>query len=88
MFRLWGKTVKNNRVRQDTVIENNREDTRTHKVFDALNEICFQFDLSRPIWLDSNVKEFQRHKKTRFLPDNFIESVDFDYLEISVLEED
>ena len=59
MFRLWAKEVKDNRVIKDTTIENGSSDTRTHKVFQALDEVCAAFDLGRPIWLDSNVSEFQ-----------------------------
>lgn len=88
MFRLWGKLIKDNRILEDAVIENDSTDTRTHKVFDALDSLCQSFDLSRPIWLDANVSEFQRYKKTRFFPDNFMEAVDFDFLEIQILEED
>lgn len=88
MFRLWGKMIKDNRTLRDAVIENGAHDTRTHKVFDALTQLCDRFDLSKPIWLDKNVAEFQRHKKTRFAQDHFIETIDFDFLEIQVLEED
>ena len=88
MFRLWGKLVKDNRVLRDVVIENDKNDTRTHKVFDALDTICYEFDLSKPLWLDANIREFRHHKKTRFLQDHFIEAIDFDYLEIMVLDED
>ena len=88
MFRLWAKELKDNRMLRDTVICNDTDDTRTHKVFDALDEICYEFDLSKPIWLDNTIKEFQRHSKTRFYQDNFVDSVDFDYLEIQIIEED
>ena len=44
-------------------------------------------DLGHPIWLDSNIHAFQRHDKTRFSQDNFVEGIDFDYLEIQVIEE-
>ena len=37
---------------------------------------------------DSNISEFQKVSKTRFYQDNFIETVEFDYLEIQVIEED
>mgnify|MGYP001624868501 CR=1 FL=1 len=70
MFRLWGKMWKHNRLIKDTVIADDSEDTRTHKVFHALEEICYQFDLENPI------------------RDSFIEQIDFDYLEIQVIEED
>lgn len=73
---------------RDTVIEDDRDDTRTHKIFHALDEICYAFDLGKPIWLDSTINEFKRHSKARFYQDNFIEEIPFDYLELQVIEED
>ena len=88
MFRLWAKIFKDNRMQKDTVICNSSDDTRTHKVFQAVDKVCYEFDLGKPIWLDATVAEFKRHAKARFTQDNFIESIDFDYLEIHVIEED
>lgn len=88
MFRLWGKLIKDNRLLRDTVICNNSIDTRTHKIFDALDRICYEFDLGKPIWLDATIAEFKRHDKARFTQDNFVEAIDFDYLEIHIIEED
>ncbi len=87
MFRLWGKEFKDNRMLRDTVICDDSDDTRTHKIFNALEAICYEFDLSKPIWLDATVEEFKRHSKTRFYQDNFMDSIDFDYLEIHGIEE-
>ncbi len=87
MFRLWGKIWQDNRLQKDTTICDDTQDTRTHKIFRALDDICAQFDLGKPIWLDSNIREFQRHSKTRFTQDNFIEQIAFDFLEIQVIEE-
>ena len=71
------------------VICNDKNDmTRTKKVFEAMDEICRAFDLSKPIWLDATILDFKRHDKTRFTQDNFIETIEFDYLEIHVIEED
>ena len=88
MFRLWARTFQNNHMLQDTCIEDGSNDTRTHKVFRALDQVCLQFDLSAPIWLDKTVNEFKRHRKARFTQDNFIDTIEFDYLEIQVIEED
>lgn len=88
MFRLWGKLIKDNKLMKDTVVCNDAADTRTHKILNALDQICYEFDLCRPIWLDSVVTEFQRHSKARFTQDSFVEHIDFDYLEIHVIEED
>ena len=87
MFRLWGKEFKENRLLRDTVICDETTDTRTHKIFNALDAICYEFDLSKPIWLDTTIADFKRHAKARFYQDNFVDSIDFDYLEIAVIEE-
>lgn len=87
MFRLWGKIWKENHLIKDTVICDESDDTRTHKIFHALDAICYEFDLSKPIWLDSNIEEFKKRDKTRFTKDNFVDSIDFDYLEIHIIEE-
>jgi hypothetical protein len=88
MFRLWARTFKNNHMIKDTVICDDTSDTRTHKVFNAVEKVCYEFDLGKPIWLDSNINDFKKHNKTRFTKDSFIEDIDFDFLEIQVIEED
>ncbi len=88
MFRMWGKIWKDNRMVKDTVIcMTDYSMTRTAMVFQSLDDICYQFDLSKPIWLDANIHEFQRIAKTRFSQDNFIEQIEFDFLEIQIIEE-
>lgn len=88
MFRLWGKIFKSNRMLMDTVIcIDDDSTTRTRKIFSALDDICKEFDLSKPIWLDANINEFKRISKTRFTADSFIEHIDFDFLEIQIIEE-
>ncbi len=87
-MRIWAKEFLDNRLIKDMVVTDNSNDTRTHKVFQALDEVCHAFDLGKPIWLDSNISDFQIHAKTRFTKDSFIEEIPFDYLEFHVIEED
>ena len=88
MFRMWGKLIKDNHLLKDiTACRSDYSQSRTQMVFDCLDEICYEFDLSKPIWLDHNIDEFKRHDKTRFYQDNFVDSIDFDYLEIHIIEE-
>ena len=87
MFRIWGKEMKDNRMIRDIVICDETDDTRTHKIFRALDQICYKFDLSVPIWLDATIDEFKRHAKARFYQDSFMDSIEFDYLEIQIIEE-
>lgn len=88
MFRMWAKMWKDTHLLRDIVIENASEENRTKKVFAALDDVCREFDLPKPIWLDTNIREFQRHARTRFHQDNFTETIEFDYLEIRMLDED
>ncbi len=88
MFRLWGKCMKNNHLVRDLVIEDpDYSKSRTRMVLDAVSALCRSFDLAEPIWLDSNIREFQRLSRTRFTQDSFLEPLEFDYLEIRVIEE-
>ncbi|WP_343210192.1 hypothetical protein [Anaerolentibacter hominis] len=89
MFRLWGKIWKDTRLMKDYVVcDDSPKINRTRKVFSAIDSLCYEFDLPKPIWLDKNIAEFQRHDRTRFTQDNFIESIPFDAFEIMVIEED
>ena len=86
MFRLWAKLFKDNHMLRDTVIEIDKEDTFTHKVFEALDNVVMEFDLSKPIWLDKNIADFRKNCRTRFTRDNFMEEIDFDYLDFHIIE--
>ena len=88
MFTFWAKKFIKNRMIGDITITDDSDSTRTAKVVHALSRACREFDLAEPIWLDMNIREFQRHSKTRFNQDNFIEGLDFDYMEIQIIEED
>ncbi len=87
-MRIWFKLIQNNRLLQDLTIEDDSDDSRTHKVFHALEDCCLKMNLSVPIWLDSSIRDFKRFAKARFTSDAFMEEIDFDYLEIHVIEED
>ena len=88
MFRLWAKMIQKGRVIRDTVVTDGSDRRRTAKVLQALSQVCNEFDLPQPIWLESCIRDFKRHAKTRFDQDSFIEPLPCDYLEIQVIEED
>lgn len=86
-MRIWFKIMQDNHLSWDMTVTDESADTRTHKIFHALEQACYEFDLGKPIWLESNVNEFKRHAKTRFRQDSFVEEIDFDFLEMHVIEE-
>lgn len=88
MFKLWARKWKDGHLIEDTVVEDSSDETRTHKVFHCMTEVCYQMDLAEPRWLPLNVKDFQRFARCRFTQDSFDEAIDFDYLDVQILEED
>ena len=55
-MRIWAKEWQNSHLLRDMTIEDTSDETRTHKVFHAIDEICEKFDLQHPIWLDSTIR--------------------------------
>jgi len=89
MFRLWAKMIVSGKMVKNMTIENSDSSlNRTKKIFSAIDEVCYAYDLSKPIWLDKNINEFKKNSKTRFTKDNFVDDIDFDSLDIEVIEED
>ena len=83
-MRFWFKLWKDTRLKRDLTIESNEKDSRTHKVFLALEEAVHAFDLSVPIWLDKNIRDFKRSSRCRFTQDSFLEPLEYDYLEMII----
>ena len=89
MFKLWAKIIVSGKMIKNMTIENSDPSlNRTKKIFSAIDEVCYAYDLSKPIWLDKNINEFKKNSKTRFTKDNFVDDIDFDSLDIEVIEED
>lgn len=89
MFRLWAKIIVSGKMVKNITIENSDSSlNRTKKIFSALDEVCYAYDLSKPLWLDKNIREFKKNSKTRFTKDNFVDEIEFDSLDIEVIEED
>ena len=83
MARLWARIIRKHRIE--------RQDTRTcawEEAEDALRELCREFDIPAPLWLDKHVREFEEFRHTAFLPEHFMEEVPFQRLEIEFLEDD
>lgn len=83
MSRLWARIVKGHRIERQGIEECAWGDER-----EALTELCRQFDIPRPLWLEKHEREFGAFRHTRFLPEHFMEDVPFQYLEIEFLDDE
>ena len=51
-MKIWFKIWENTHLLKSETIEDDTEDTRTHKIFHALEEVCLKWDLGKPIWFE------------------------------------
>ncbi len=81
---LWLRTIRHHRMdRQHVEPLDFGADPQ-----EALEAACRKLDISRPLWLDKHTRDWEAFGQTRFLPDDFLESVDFERLEIEFIDPD
>jgi len=87
MYRLWGKVMKNSKFVADHVFELEGSDLdRRGKTDEGIESLCYHFDLQKPMWFSDNDKDFNQFGKTRFTQQHFIETIDFDYFEVEIID--
>ena len=80
---LWVRTIRRHRMDRQLTIPCTRDDPQ-----DALIEACQKLDISVPLWLDKNQRDWEEFAQTRFLPDAFMDPVNFERLEIEFIDPD
>jgi len=83
MPRLWARIIRKHRIEKQATAECTWEGAE-----EALTELCHEFDIPRPLWLNKHYREFEEFRRTQFLPEHFMEEVPFQRLEIEFLEDD
>ena len=78
--RIWVRLMKGHHVSRDAVQPCEKDD-----VEEALRDLLSRLDLSQPIWLPRHRADWDEYSLTRFKPEHFLESVDFDYMELSYI---
>ena len=89
MMKLYGQAVKGRLVMADTVAQNDERElsfqTRLEKCF---VQVCRDFDVSVPMWIDRNTSEFVNFKRTIFHAEQFIDEIKFDRLVIEMVSDE
>jgi hypothetical protein len=88
MFKVWGKIIIENKITRSYDFEDNSSLGFNDKRMKAFSEICYNFDLSEPMWLEKHSKEFSEYNRATFYPEDFVESIDFDKLVIDLIDYD
>ena len=85
MVKLWIKIIKNDKIVKDVVVE--REEKFDYSLFsDYITEGLYSLDEATPVIIKNHIFNFAKYNVVRFLPSDFIETVDFDYVWVENLD--
>lgn len=81
MLKIWAKIITNEKIVKDLMYIRAEKfyerDFHTH-----LMEICHELDIPTPVVLKCHKHNFMRFNITKFKASDFVESVDFDSLQL------
>ncbi|HIY77832.1 MAG TPA: hypothetical protein H9728_02195 [Candidatus Borkfalkia excrementavium] len=79
MFKIWAKIYRGGKIRRQFVYEGGEKLTYSH-FLNYLFDICRELDCPTPVLLKTHIMNFAKFNHVKFLPRDFVEGVDFDYL--------
>lgn len=79
MFKIWAKVMREGKIKRQFVYENPEKLTYSHFLA-YLFDICRELDCPTPVLLKTHILNFAKFNHVRFLPRDFVETVDFDFL--------
>ena len=80
MFRIWAKVMQGGKIVRQFVYQNDGEKLTYSHFLNYLFDICRELDVPTPVLLKTHIFNFAKFNHVRFLPRDFVESVDFDCL--------
>ena len=85
-MKIWAKTVVEEKITRDIVYEYSSVENEEEFVA-LLQEICGQMDIPTPIATSVNFTHYVMFNNTRFKARDFVESIDFDVLDLEAVPE-
>ena len=80
---LWVRVIKHNKIVDSKTAPCSYETWK-----EALDEICQQMDMSRPVIMARHERDWDNFGLTQFLPEHFMEGVSFDRMELQYIDPD
>lgn len=79
MLKIWAKIMVDHKIKKDIIYESIENYSR-ETFFDHVSEICYQLNIPTPVLINAHYHTYENFNNIKFLPRDFVESVDFDYL--------
>ncbi|MBQ4061397.1 MAG: hypothetical protein IJD14_00890 [Christensenellaceae bacterium] len=80
-MKVYASIVKNTQVIKRAFAMSDIPDA-SDALMECLEQIYKELDVAEPVWVKKHALDLARYKRTRFLPEDFLETVDFDSLVI------
>ncbi len=84
-MRIWATLHKNNKIIARCAKFSAKSD-RAAALLECLEQVYKELDLAEPVWVSKHAKELSVFGRTKFFPEDFLEPVHFDWLEIEYLQ--
>lgn len=79
--RIWVREIRRNKIMRDVVV-----DCAGRGWEAALVLACRELDLPAPMVVKRHEKDFEEFSQARFLPEHFMEPVNFDRMEVEYFD--
>ena len=79
MIKIWAKILKDNKIIKQTVYQKN-ESMDYSEFLDYLIDIAYNLDIPTPVLIKTHIFNYAKYNTVRFLPQDFVDTVDFDKL--------
>lgn len=87
-MKIWARLIQNQKITNDVVREfSSARPSCMEGWREIIIELVKPLDAACPVMLQKHIRELSRFGRTGFLPADFMESVDFDKLEIEIFPE-
>ena len=83
-MKVWAKTIVEEKITRDLLYEYDAISNEDEFV-SVLQGVCEQMDIPTPVATRVNFNHFVAFNNTRFKPRDFVESVDFDVLDLEAV---
>ena len=75
-MKVWAKIMKGDKLAKDIIFEGDYA-LNSSGFQSMLQEIAYRLDIATPVTLESHIKHFAQFNRTKYLPRDFVEEVDF-----------
>ena len=79
MVKIWAKVMKREKIKAEYMLINDNN-YYEEDFYEYLMQICKQLDVETPIILSKHTNHFEEFNNTKFMAEDFIDEINFDYL--------